>query len=172
MTQYSKTGEIQQYSNIQPVWKFVFLYIITFSIYEIPWGHKHWKFIKEREGLQLNAWLRSWFLPFTLFWLAKRIFALAEDKGYPEKPSPGAITALFWFFIVLVQLPDPLGYMFFFFSLFPLLTILKAANFYWEKEQPNLPIRTSWTGGEIAWTVFGVILWLFILIVAFASTEV
>ncbi len=31
MSQYSQTGQIQQYSNIQPVWKFVFLYIITFE---------------------------------------------------------------------------------------------------------------------------------------------
>ncbi|MEH2327359.1 MAG: hypothetical protein V7K32_28140 [Nostoc sp.] len=170
MNQYSQTGQIQQYSNIQPVWKFIFLYIITFGIYQIPWGHKHWKFVKEREGLKINAWLRSWFLPFTLFWLAKRIFALAEDKGYREKPSPAAITSLFWFFVVLKQLPNILGLLALL-SFFPLLTVLKAVNFYWEKEQPNLQLRKSWTGGEIAWTVFGGILWVFILVGLFASTE-
>lgn len=170
MSQYSQTGQIQQYSNIQPVWKFVFLYIITFGIYQLPWAHKHWKFLKEREGLKINAWLRSWFLVFTLFWLAKRIFALAEEKGYPEKPSPAAITGLFWFFVVLSRLPDPI-WLISFFSFFPLLTVLKAANFYWEKEQPNLPLRTSWTGGEIAWTIFGVIFWLLVLIGLFMPTE-
>jgi hypothetical protein len=107
----------------------------------------------------------------TLFWLAKRIFALAEEKGYPEKPSPAAITGLFWFFVVLSGLPDPI-WLISLFSFFPLLTVLKAANFYWEKEQPNLPLRTSWTGGEIAWTIFGVIFWLLVLIGLFMPTEI
>jgi hypothetical protein len=189
MNQYSQTGQFQQYSNIQPVWKFIFLYIITIGIYQLPWGHKHWKLVKEREGLKINTWLRSWFLPFTLFGLAKRIFALAEDKGYREKPSPAVITSLFWFFVVLrlpntigllflfVLLPNTIGLLFLFVlppnpiglpallvNFFPLLAVLKAANFYWEKEQPNLPLRKSWTGGEIAWIIFGGIFWVFLLI--------
>lgn len=171
MNQYSQTQQIQQYSNIQPVWKFIFLYIITYGVYQIPWGHKHWKFIKEREGLKINAWLRSWFLPFTLFWLAKRIFALAEEQGYRKKPSPAAITSLFWFFVVLEALPGDFISLISLLSFLPLLTLLKAVNFYWEKEQPNLPIRKFWTSGEIAWTVFGGIFWVFVLVRLFDSTE-
>jgi hypothetical protein len=68
-------------------------------------------------------------------------------------------------------LPDPI-WLISLFSFFPLLTVLKAANFYWEKEQPNLPLRTSWTGGEIAWTIFGVIFWLLVLIGLFMPTEI
>ncbi len=170
MTQYSQTGQFQQYSNIQPVWKFVFLFIITFGLYQIPWGHKHWKFLKEREMLNINAWLRAFFLGFSIFWLAKRIFALAEEKGYGEKPSPSAITSLFWFFVVLSRLPDPI-WLIALFSFLPLLSILKAANYYWAKEQPDLPLRQSWTGGEIAWTVFGAIFWLLVLIGLFVPTE-
>ena len=171
MNQYSQTAQIQQYSNIQPVWKFIFLYIITFGMYQLPWAHKHWKLVKEREGLEINAWLRSWFIPFTLFWLAKRIFALAEYKGYREKPSPAAITSLVWFFVVLGKLPNIIGLLLFLLTFFPLLTVLKAANFYWEQEQPNLPLRKSWTGGEIAWTIFGGIFWVLVLVELFGSTE-
>jgi hypothetical protein len=46
----------------------------------------------------------------------------------------------------------------------PLSVVLSAANFYWQQEQPNLPIRKNLTGLEIAWTVFGVMLWASILI--------
>jgi hypothetical protein len=168
MNQDFNSRQIRQYSNIQPVWKFVFLYMITSGIYQIPWGHKHWKFIKQREGLKINAWLRSCLLPFTLFWLAKRIFALAEEKGYSEKPSPAAISSLFWFFVFLAY---KLDLIIFSFSFFALLTVLKAANFYWEKEQPNLPLRKSWTGGEIAWAVSGIIFWLLVLIGLFIVSD-
>jgi hypothetical protein len=170
MVQQSQAKQIQPYSNVQPVWKFCFLYIITFGIYQIPWGHKHWKFIKEREGLKINAWFRSWILPFTLYWLAKRMFSLAEEKGYKEKPSPSMVAGLFWFFFVLSWLPEPL-WLISFLSFLPLLTVLKAANFYWEKEQPNFPLRKSLTGREIAWTIFGVIFWFLVLLGSFMSSE-
>lgn len=169
MRQFNRTANNQQYSNVQPIGKFCFLYIITFGLYLIPWGHKHWKFIKEREGLNINAWLRSWFLPLTLYWLAKKIFALAEVKGYREKPSPALINGLYVFFLVLRRLPDPI-WLISLFSFLPLLTILKAANYYWKKEQPYLPLKQSWTGGEIAWAVLGVIFWLLVLIGLFVPT--
>jgi hypothetical protein len=150
-----------EYSNVQPVWKFYFLHIMTWGIYEIAWSYKHWKFIKERENSKINLWMRSIWLPFTLYWLAKKMFLLAEEKGSKTKYSPTAIAIFYWFVLILpFNLPDALSFILVFFSALPLLRVLRSANYFWEQEQPNLPIRQTWTGGEVAWIVSGIFLWL------------
>lgn len=152
----------EQFSHVQPIWKFCFLYIITLGIYQLPWSHKQWKFIKERENLKISAWGRSWFLPFFLYSLCQKVFALAEEQGYREKPSPFQITLFYWVFIILSRLPDPLWFISLF-SFVPLLSILKAMNYYWEQKHHHLPKRTSFTGKEIIWIVFGVFLWFLVI---------
>lgn len=168
MNQYYQPGKIQQYSNVQPVGKFIFLYLITGGFYLWPWSYKNWKFLKEREGLKGSVWLRVWLIFLTMYWLTKRVVALAERRGYPEKPSPMTVAVLFY---LLQSIGGP------FLSFLPLLTVVKATNFYWEKEQPNLPIRSNWTTGEIVLIVFGILLWLLIIIyivvlAAIVATEI
>lgn len=152
-----------QFSHIMPVWKFCTLYIFTAGIYQLPWAHKQWKFIKERENLNISAWFRSWFLPIFLYNLAQKVFALAEEQGYREKRSPFQVTLLYWVFCVLYRLPDPL-WLLSLLAFLPLLTILKAINFYWEQQQPNMPVQENFTKREIVWIGFGVILWLLVII--------
>ncbi len=152
----------EQYSNVQPIWKFCFLYIITGALYQIPWSHNQWKFIKERDNLKINAWYRSFALPFYLYNLCQKIFALAEEEGYRNRPSPFLMTLIYWTFFVLEFSPQ---FRFvWLFSLIPLITILRAFNFYWAQKQPNLPIRISFTGREIVWIVVGAIYWLWVII--------
>ena len=163
MTSMNQPVANEQFSNVQPIWKFCFLYIITGGIYQLPWAHKQWKFIKERENLKISAWVRAWFLPFSLYRLCQRVFALAEEQGYREKPSPFVITLLYWVFMssssnLWLRLLSLL-------SLVPLLSVLKAMNYYWEQKQHHLPKRTSFTGREIIWIVFGVILWFVVILV-------
>ncbi|MDQ2099287.1 MAG: hypothetical protein QQW96_16785 [Tychonema bourrellyi B0820] len=153
----------QQFSNVMPVWKFCFLMIITFGLYELPWCHKQWKFLKDRENLNINPWVRAVFFLFTMHNLAKKVFVLAEKQGYRERPSAFQVTLIYWIFFILSFLPDPF-WLISFFGVVPLLTILKAVNYYWEQEQPNLPVRKSFTGREVAWIVFGAILWLLVII--------
>ena len=152
-----------QFSNIMPVWKFCTLYLFTGGLYQIPWAHKQWKMFKERETLNISAWFRAWFFAFYVYSLAHKSFAIAEEQGYRNKPSAFQVTFFYWIFIVLTRLPDPL-WLISTFSFIPLLTILKAMNYYWEQQQPDLPIRESFTGREIVWIIVGVILWLLIFI--------
>jgi hypothetical protein len=176
----------EEFSNVQPIWKFCFLCIITVGIYQLPWAHKLWKFIKERDNLKISAWGRSWFLPFFLYSLCQNVFPLAEEQGYRKKYSPFQITLFYWFFIVLSRFHDPLSLFYWFFtvlsrfhgplsligllSFVPLLSILKAMNYYWEKKQHHLPKRTSFTSREIIWIVFGVIIWFLVILGILAST--
>jgi len=153
----------QQFSNVMPVWKFCFLYIITFGLYQLPWCHKQWKFLKDRENLNINPWVRAIFFQFTMYSLAQKVFALADREGYREKPSAFQVTLTYWVIIVLYQLPG-IFKLISFLAFVPLLTILKAVNYYWEQEQPNLPVRDSFTGREVAWIVFGAFFWLLVII--------
>ncbi|MBW4561136.1 MAG: hypothetical protein KME32_08230 [Mojavia pulchra JT2-VF2] len=159
------------FSNVMPIWKFCTLYIFTGGVYQLAWAHKHWKFIKERENLKIRPWFRSLFLPFYLYSLCQKVFALAEEQGYRIKHSPFRVTLFYWIFIVLSRLADPL-WLISIFSFIPLLTVVKALNYYWGQQQPNLPIREFFTGREIAWIVFGVILWLLIVIGLLAGGNV
>jgi hypothetical protein len=163
MTSMDRPVANEQFSNVQPIWKFCFLYIITFGIYQLPWAHKLWKFIKEHENLKISAWGRSWFLAFFLYSLCQKVFTLAEEQGYREKSSPFQITLFFWFFMVLSRFPNLLGLMGLL-SFVPLLSILKAMNYYWEQKQRHLPKRTSFTRREIIWIVFGVFIWFLVIL--------
>ncbi|NEP57061.1 MAG: hypothetical protein F6K31_08555 [Symploca sp. SIO2G7] len=166
-----QNNQPHQTNNVQPIWQFCLLYIITFSFYQIPWAHKHWKFIKETEGLNITAWRRAWFLPLFLHSLCQKVLALAEQKGYRENPSPSQITFFYWVFVVLARLPDPL-WLISLLAFVPLLTVVKATNYYWRQEQPDLATRQSFTGREVVWIVFGVILWALVIIGMFAPTDV
>lgn len=167
MTEYNKPIN-QQFSNVMPVWKFCFLCIITLNMYQLPWGHKQWKFLKDRENLNINPWLRGYFLPFTMYHLAKKVFVLAEREGYRKKPSAFQVTLIYWVIFCLAPILR-IGL----FSFIPLLTILKAVNYYWEQEQPNLPVRDSFTGREVIWIIFGIFIWLiwFAIITALSSSS-
>ncbi|MBW4627987.1 MAG: hypothetical protein KME49_21365 [Brasilonema octagenarum HA4186-MV1] len=158
MNQYNHRINNGELSNIMPLWKFCTLYIFTLGIYQLPWAHKQWKFLKERNNPKISAWFRSWFLPFYLYSLSQKLFALAEEQGYREKPSPFRVTFFYWIFYVLdfhnsLQLVWLLSFI-------PLLTVLKAVNYYWQQQQPNIRVNESFTGREIVWMVFGVILWI------------
>jgi hypothetical protein len=163
MSHSSKNSGDGQFSNVMPVWKFCTLYLFTLGIYQLPWAHRQWKMIKERETANISAWFRAWFLPFYLYSLAQKTFAIAEEQGYRNKPSPFQVTFFYWIFIVLARLPDPF-WLISIFSFIPLLTVLKAMNYYWEQQQPNLQVQESFTGREIVWVVVGVILWLLVFI--------
>jgi len=160
-----------KFSNTIPIWKFCTLYIFTLGIYQLPWAHKQWKFIKERDHLNISPWLRAWFLPFYLYSLCQKAFALAEEQGYRSKPSPFQVTFFYWLLIILTRLPDPL-WLISLFTFLPLLTVIRAINYYWAQQQPTLLTNQSFTGREILWIMFGVILWLLVIIGFLAYSNV
>jgi len=170
MAQLNQVNSNEQFSQVQPVWQFCLLYIITFGFYQIPWAHKHWNFIKEKENLNITAWGRAWFLPLFLHSLCQKVFALAEQQGYTENSSPFQTTFFYWVFVVLARLPDPL-WLISLLGFVPLLSVVKATNYYWTQEQPELATRQSLTGREIVWIVFGVILWLLVILGMFAPPD-
>ncbi|MDJ0618720.1 MAG: hypothetical protein QNJ63_18595 [Calothrix sp. MO_192.B10] len=164
MNQSIKNSGDGQFSKVMPVWKFCTLCIFTVGLYQIPWAHKQWKMFKSRETLNISAWFRALFLPFYLYSLAQKSFAIAEEQGYRNKPSPFQINLTYWILILLGIFTNFWLLISILLTTIPLLTVLIAMNYYWEQQQPNLPIQESFTGREVAWIIVGVILWLLIVI--------
>jgi hypothetical protein len=167
MTQTNQQPHNDQVSNVQPIWKFATLYIITFGIYQIPWAHKQWKLIKEQENSNINTWLYALFLGFSLYGLNQKIFFLAKQQGYRPEHSPFQLTLFYWIFASISRLPDPF-WLISTFSFVPLIFTLKAVNYYWQQKQPNLSSKNNFTGRELAWIGFGIIFWLLVLIGLFS----
>jgi hypothetical protein len=167
-----KTSVDVEFSNVQPIWRFCFLYIVTFGVYAIAWHHKQWKLIKDRGNLRIppGAWVRGILFGLFMYILCRRISALAEDRGYKERFSAFSLTAFLWFSNFLGRLPSPFWFLTFF-SVIPHIPVLKAVNYYWEQEQPGLPIRKNFTGREFVWLGFGGVLWVLVLIGLFAPVS-
>ena len=157
---------VQQYSKSQPVWRFVLLCIMSIGIYQIYWFYKSWKFIKERRKSNISPLWRTFVMPFYTYSLFKNIFALAEDKGYKKQHSPGFLTFVFIVLTIILILPIPYS-LISLFSFVPLITVVKAFNYFWQQEKPDLQEKTRFSRGEIALLIIGGIVLILIMIGTF-----
>ena len=152
----------QQYSKSQQIWHFVLLCILSIGIYQIYWFYKSWKFFKEHNKINIYPFWRTFFMPFYAYSLFKNVFRLAEEKGYKERHSPELLTFFFIALTLLLILPNPYG-LISLFSFVPLITAVKALNYFWRQEQPDFQERTGFSRGEIALLIIGGIFWILFL---------
>lgn len=155
----------EQFSRILPIWKFILLSVITFGIYELYWFYKTWKFLKERNNLDISPFWRAVFSPLFAGSNAEHVLKLANEKNYTEKYSPTVIGISYFVLSALSRLPVPyllISYL----TFLPMIPIVKAMNFYWQKEKPDLPLK-NFSYWQIILIIFGVILFILVLIGAF-----
>jgi hypothetical protein len=162
----------QQFSNAQPVWHFVLLTIVTFGIYEIYWFYRNWKHLKFHKDLDISPGWRTvgLFVPIYGIVLAYRqlrdIRDFSKEAGVDKTYSPGWILFGWLILSALCKLPEPF-WLLSFLSVWPLAVVQEVLNSYWEKEQPELPIRIKFSDGEIALLVIGAIILVLALIGTF-----
>jgi hypothetical protein len=166
---------MRRFSNAQPVWHFVLLTIATFGIYQVYWFYRNWKHFKIHKNLNISPGWRTvgLFVPILGAVLAYRQFRdirdFAEEAGVDKTYSPGWI---FFSWLILqclcYLLPGPLQFLYLL-LVWPLAVVQRVLNAYWEKEQPELPVRTDFSGGEIALLIIGGILLILALIGSFAE---
>jgi hypothetical protein len=176
---------MRRFSNAQPVWHFVLLTIATFGAYQVYWFYRNWKHFKIHKNLNISPGWRTvgLFVPILGVVLAYRQFRdigdFAKEAGVDKTYSPEWLF-LSWvipqFLYVLLpgySLPGPLQFLY---SLlvclllvWPLAVMQRMLNAYWEKVQPELPVRTDFSGGEIALLIIGGILLILALIGSFAE---
>ena len=162
----------QQFSNAQLAWHFILLSIVTFGIYEIYWFYRNWKHFKFHKGLDISPGWRTvgLFVPIYGLVLVYRqlrdIRDFSSETGIDKTYSPGGIFTGWLVLNALWQLPDPFWFVSFF-SAFPLAVAQGVLNSYWQKEQPQMPARTGFSGWQIALLVIGIIMLILVLIGTF-----
>jgi predicted nucleic acid-binding Zn ribbon protein len=166
---------VQRFSNAQPVWRFVLLTIATLGIYQVYWFYRNWKHFKIHKNLNISPGWRTvgLFVPILGALLAYRQFRdiadFAKEAGVDKTYSPELV---FFSWLILqclcLLLPDQLMFLCFL-TIWPLAVVQRVLNAYWEKEQPGLPVRTNFSGGEIALLIIGGTLLILTLIGSFAE---
>jgi uncharacterized membrane protein len=148
------------------------LTIVTFGIYEIYWFYRNWKHLKFYKDLDISPGWRTvgLFVPIYGIVLAYRqlrdIRDFSKEAGVDKTYSPGWILFGWLILSALCKLPEPF-WLLSFLSVWPLAVVQEVLNSYWEKEQPELPIRIKFSDGEIALLVIGAIILVLALIGTF-----
>lgn len=162
-------AESVQFSNALPVWKFVLLTVLTFSVYEIIWFNRNWRQLKAHKNLDIRPGLRTagLFVPIYGLVLIYRqlsdIREFSKGVGLEKLFSPGSIL-LFWIiFSAAWKAPDPY-WLISNLSVLPLTVVQGVLNSYWKNEQTGLAVRQGFSGGQIALLVIGAIVWVLVLI--------
>lgn len=162
----------QQFSNALPVWHFVVLSVLTFEVYEIYWFYRNWKHLKFHKNLDISPGWRTagLFVPIYGLILVYRqlrdIRDFSEGVGVVKTYSPSWIFSGWLVIGALWRLPDPF-WLLSVFSVLPFTVVQNVLNLYWEKEQPGMPSRTRFSGGQIVWLVIGCIVFALVLIGTF-----
>lgn len=133
-----------------PVWKVVFLSIVTCGIYEIIWFYNCWKTLAKEFGYKVSPFWRGLFATITCFWL----FSILEKyiKNFNEKAFSGIAFAVLYLILNLTyKLPDP--YWLIGFASVILLAVIQskinsvnAVNF---KEAP----QNNWSLANTLWAI-------------------
>lgn len=157
-----------QDSNAQAPWRLVILSILTLNIYQIYWFYLNWKYLKKHKGLNISPGWRTvgLFVPIYGIILIYRQFRdirdFAVEVGCKTYSSPGWLT---FGFIILCSFGLPISLL----AVWPLVEVHRTLNTYWEKEQPELTMRTKFSTGEIVSLVIGGLFWSYWLFFCFLS---
>jgi hypothetical protein len=140
--------------------RLIFMTFISLGVFTSYWTYKNWRFIKERDGMDISPFWRGWFTIFHLYSLLKYI---KEDPkiSHPEKPdySSGWLTFGFVMFTVCgnqIVIPSMLTFLF----------VLPAHNYISRinRSAENPPDFSPWSFGQILCALFIPILFFGIMI--------
>ncbi len=139
--------------------KLVVLSICTFSIYIFYWFYTNWKILKETQGLDIQPFWRTFFVPIFCYSLFKGVRECSKEKNVRAEYSPGLLTAGYILFATTGLLPDPYSLMTFLLPVLPLLPVQGAINSLNANVVQDLKINNQLSGWNITAIIFGLILW-------------
>ena len=151
--------------------KFILLSFLTLGLYPVWWMYKSWKFLKEKDNLDVWPVARAFFAIFFIFSLLDRILKFAKSKGYEKTYSGGTLSALFVIMSFTSRLPDPLG-LISILAFFTLVQPVKALNYgILHSEEYNAFEKSSYNTRQIVLIVVGILIWGLILIGLFLPED-
>ena len=153
-----------------PVARLILLSIASFSLYEMYWIYKNWRYVKERDSLDIRPFWRGWFGIFYCHSLLRRIHEDKEARSV-QLPSfsPGGL-ATGWVVLLLIgnavgRAPGTAASIISAFipSFLCLVPVQKYVNSVSELRIPSQPYY-RWSSGHVVCLVFGIIIWVVLLI--------
>ena len=160
-----------------PVTRLVVLSILSAGLYEVYWIYKNWRYLKERDGLEIWPFWRGIFGVFYCHSLLRAIRYDSQANALEKADfSPGWLAAGWIIFTVVYNGLGRLessfvylaGMLLFFPSFLFLVPVQQYINRVNAKIQPTPPFY-PWSAGHIVCILFGVVLFwlpmLFVLLV-------
>lgn len=148
-----------------PVSRLIVLSILSCGLYEVYWIYKNWRYLKERDGLDIKPFWRGWFGVFYCHSLLKTIHDDCELAPVEQaRFSPGGL-ATGWIILVLVanafgRAPGAIASIIAFlipsFLCFvPVQNYINSVNM---KKHPDAP-HSKWSTGHSVCLVWGLLIW-------------
>lgn len=149
-----------------PTSRLIILSIVSVGLYEAYWIYRNWRYIKERDGLNIHPFWRGWFGIFFIRRLLRRIHEDECARSFQQPTfSPGRL-GLAWMalFIVGAVVSRQVGILAAFIpSFLCLVPVQNYVNAVTKKRSPGLEYY-GWSAGHIICLVWGILLWTLTLI--------
>ncbi|KZX13491.1 DUF4234 domain-containing protein [Methanobrevibacter filiformis] len=146
-----------EYSKVLPLSKYFLLMVLTCGLYNIYWFYKNLKYIKNYHDEDISVGLRTFCFCFVPIAGLLVFYEFLDDMNHYAK-SKGLETYSSGLQLLGIILSN-------FFVLIPLypwffMNIQETINEYWRLEEPNLPIKRSFSSGEFIVLIVGGIITL------------
>ena len=149
--------------------RLVLMSILSFSLYEAYWIYKNWRFVKERDHLNIRPFWRGFFAIFYCHSLLRRIHADPEANAL-QTPlfSPGGLATGWVVLIILAnavsRAPSIVASIVAAFipSFLCLVPVQKYINAVTDRRNPGQRFH-EWSAGHVLCLVFGIIIWVLFL---------
>jgi hypothetical protein len=95
-----------RYFATSPI-KFIAMSLCTFGLYEVYWSYKNWRFIKDRDGLQIMPFWRAFFYPLWHYSLLTELNKTLNSSVLSIGVVRGGLAACVIGLSFTIDLPDP-----------------------------------------------------------------
>jgi len=95
-----------RYFATSPI-KFIAMSLCTFGIYELYWSYKNWRFIKDRDGLEIMPFWRAFFYPLWHYSLLTELNKTLKSEVLSIGFVRGSLAACVLVLNFSIDLPDP-----------------------------------------------------------------
>jgi len=90
-----------------PPLKFIAMSICTFGIYELYWSYRNWRFVKDRDGLDIMPFWRAFFYPLWHYSLLTELNTTLKSKVLSSRAFRVVLAVLVLALNMTIRLPDP-----------------------------------------------------------------
>lgn len=138
-------------SDVQPLWHFVLLSIITFGLYHVYWFYRNFKYLKVYKNLEISPIMRTvgLYIPilgfFILYDILFKLRDFARDGGVYRLYTPGEIFVGYLISMALYKfLSDPYWIIGLLSGTAVLVMVQRTLNLFWEARQLCIPRRSNY----------------------------